>query len=293
MKHNSIKVQIQTSATASHVFQCIREVDNWWSADFTGSGKQLLDEFVINHPGRHYSKQRVVEMEPDKRISWEVVESHLDWLELDKKEWTGTKMHFRIAAKEGNTTLYFEHEGIGSEKQCFARCSEGWQMIIREKLLVYMEQGKGHDRKERLGQADFRLSFDIKASPGLVLDKIAKVGQWWAKDFTGSAENPGDRFVVRFGTTYVNFTVCEYIPAKKVCWMVTDCNLDWIDQKKEWTGTKVSFELSEQHDRTTIVFTHFGLTDAATCYTDCKKGWTHHLLDSLVPFVEENRGIPE
>lgn len=293
MEHKSIHVQINTTKSAEHVFQCICQVRNWWTLDFTGSAANLHDEFVIHHPGRHYSKQRVVDFVPSQRICWEVIESRLDWINGDKEEWTGTRMEFAITEIKGNTHLDFRHEGLTEEKACFGRCTEGWQMVIAQRLLTFIETDKSLEDEPESSRKDLHVELSVQAAPGEVLSKIAAVGDWWARDFSGSAGEKGDRFTVRFGKTFVDFSITELIPEQKVIWTVTDCNLEWINNKKEWAGSQVVFDLAASTNTTAISFTHIGLTPEVECYKSCEPGWKHHLVDSLVPFINSGKGFPE
>ena len=90
--------------------------------------------------GTHYSKQLVVELVPDTRMVWLVTESRMSWLN-DEAEWTGTKMVFELA---GNTILYFMHEGLTPEKECYTRCSEGWSMVIKDWLYNFITYDRPH-----------------------------------------------------------------------------------------------------------------------------------------------------
>jgi hypothetical protein len=124
------------------VFNCLKEVSKWWSRDFEGKSARIDDEFVISHPGRHFSKQKLVELIPDHKLVWQVTESYLDWLEKDKEEWTATKMIFELTPKKDHTVLHFTHEGLVPEKECFSLCEKGWNMVIRERLFSYITEGK-------------------------------------------------------------------------------------------------------------------------------------------------------
>jgi hypothetical protein len=124
------------------VFNCINDVSKWWSKDFEGSSISLNDEFVICHPGRHYSKQKLIEVIPGKKVVWLVTDSELDWLEKDKHEWTNTKMVFELIPKDDKTIINFTHEGLMPEKECYDRCEQGWNMVIRECLVNFITDGK-------------------------------------------------------------------------------------------------------------------------------------------------------
>lgn len=140
---------------------------------------------------------------------------------------------------------------------------------------------------------NYHRTITVNASAGEALKKINEVNGWWAKNFTGKAEKLNDKFSVHFGKTFVDFKISEISPGKKVVWKVTDCNLDWINNKKEWNGTEVVFELSGKKDVTQIDFTHFGLVPGVECYNDCEAGWNGHITNSLAKFINEGKGSPE
>ena len=133
---------IEVAKSPEEVFSRIKEVSKWWSKDFEGSSTNLNDEFVICHPGRHYSKQKLIEVIPNKKIVWLVIESNLDWLEKDKSEWTNTKMIFEITVKGDKTVLHFTHQGLVPEKECYERCQQGWNMVIKDWLFRLITVGK-------------------------------------------------------------------------------------------------------------------------------------------------------
>ncbi len=142
MQNNSYTAIIEVAQSSEVVFNHINDVSKWWSKDFEGSSTKLNDEFVICHPGAHYSKQKLVEMVPDKKVAWLVTESELDWLEKDKHEWTNTKMIFEITIKKDKTVLHFTHEGLVPEMECYERCQQGWNMVIKERLFNFIADGK-------------------------------------------------------------------------------------------------------------------------------------------------------
>lgn len=140
---------------------------------------------------------------------------------------------------------------------------------------------------------NYHATVNVNGSIENAMTKISQVNLWWAKNFTGKAEKLNDTFSVHFGKTYVDFKINELIPNKKVVWKVTDCNLDWIKAKKEWNGTKVIFQLSENKKSTQIDFTHIGLVPGVECYNDCEVGWNGHIKESLVHFINEGKGTPQ
>jgi Activator of Hsp90 ATPase homolog 1-like protein len=142
MNDKSYTATIELGKSLQDVFDHLKDVSKWWSKDFEGSSARLGDEFVICHPDRHYSKQKLVEVIHGKKIVWLVTDSKLNWLEKDKDEWTGTKMIFELAPKDDKAVLHFTHEGLVPEKECYAMCERGWNMVIKERLVSYITDGK-------------------------------------------------------------------------------------------------------------------------------------------------------
>jgi hypothetical protein len=142
MKDQQYTTRIEVSKTPLDVFSCIANVPKWWSKDFEGSSTKLNDEFVINHPGTHYSKQRLVEVVPGKKIVWLVTESNLNWLDNNKEEWTGTKMIFEITANGHNTVIDFTHQGLIPGMECYSRVEQGWNTVIKDWLFNFISKGR-------------------------------------------------------------------------------------------------------------------------------------------------------
>ena len=142
-------------------------------------------------------------------------------------------------------------------------------------------------------QQDFNYILTVKAPAKETMEKINQVNLWWAKNFKGNAAKLNDKFSVYFGDTFVDFKISAVIPDKKITWLVTDCNLHWIKDKKEWNNTEVIWTLTESDGKTQIDFVHKGITQESECYETCKPGWTHHLKDSLLKLIETGKGAPE
>jgi hypothetical protein len=67
-----------------------------------------------------------------------------------------------------------------------------------------------------------------------------------------------------------------------------------VDKKqKGMERHDVVFEISEKKNATQIDFTHLGLIRSFECYEDCKAGWTEHVTESLVKFINDGKGIPQ
>jgi hypothetical protein len=144
MEKKDFTATIELKKSGKDVFSSLlNDISKWWTKDFEGQSTKLHDEFIIEHPGAHYSKQRLIEVIPDKKVVWLVTESHLNWLEQNKAEWTNTKMVFELVHEGDKTVLKFTHKGLVPELACYARCSQGWDMVIKERLYNFITNGEG------------------------------------------------------------------------------------------------------------------------------------------------------
>lgn len=141
-------------------------------------------------------------------------------------------------------------------------------------------------------QTDYHISITAKATPEKAVNAINNVPAWWAANTTGRSEKQGDRFTVRFGETYVDFEVTSVVPSK-IKWYILDCNLHWLQDKKEWKGHTITWDISNTGDDVTIAFTQAGLTPALECYTNCEKGWNFYVGESLRDLINTGTGRPD
>jgi hypothetical protein len=139
---------------------------------------------------------------------------------------------------------------------------------------------------------DFTSSISAKISASEATKKISNIPGWWGISFTGSAEKQNDQFIVKMGgDSFFNFIVEELIPAKRIVWLITDCNMPWYSDKKEWANTMLIFDLTENDGVTDLKFTHEGLTPNVECWKDCEPGWIHWIKTSLFSYFTTGEGV--
>jgi hypothetical protein len=74
---------------------------------------------------------------------------------------------------------------------------------------------------------------------------------------------------------------------------VTNCNLSWIEDKKEWKDTEVVWQISLAKDQTEVSMTHRGLRPGMECFSDCKRGWDFYVGKSLKKLFAKGTGLPD
>ncbi len=142
-------------------------------------------------------------------------------------------------------------------------------------------------------QADYHASILVPGTPEHASEAISQPSSWWTENTKGDTKNTGDVFLVTFGETFARFKIIENIPGKKMRWFVMDCNLHWMNNKKEWKDTEILWEISSVGDSTRIDMTHVGLGPGIECFEDCTKGWNHYIKVSLYKLLAAGQGEPD
>lgn len=130
MKKENFTYSFTTPKPAEEVFKLLLNISQWWSGLYEeaieGKSQQVNDEFTFNAGGGvHYSKQKLTELIPGKRIAWTIVESNLNFLN-DPGEWSGTTISFDLQTENGKTKVTFTHEGLVPQIECYDACSSAW-----------------------------------------------------------------------------------------------------------------------------------------------------------------------
>ena len=140
---------------------------------------------------------------------------------------------------------------------------------------------------------DYHINITVDATAHEAFESINNVTQWWTRNLEGSSQKLNDEFTVRFGDVHVSTQkLIEVIPDKKVVWLITDSKLNFIKDNQEWTGTKISFEISEKDNKTQIRFTHQGLVPEIECFNACSNAWGDYINNSLRNLVNTGKGQP-
>jgi hypothetical protein len=140
---------------------------------------------------------------------------------------------------------------------------------------------------------DYSVSITVNATTQEAFKRINSVTKWWTENLKGSSEKLNDEFTVRFGDVHMSKQkLVEIIPDKKVVWLVTDSRLNFIKDKQEWNGTKISFEISEKNNKTQVRFTHHGLIPEIECFDACSNAWGDYITNSLRKLINTGKGEP-
>ena len=132
--------------------------------------------------------------------------------------------------------------------------------------------------------SDFTTTILVDQTPEEVFNAINNVRGWWTGEpgIEGSTDKLNDEFTYDYKPIHHSKQkITELIPGKKIVWLVTDSELNFTKNKSEWTGTKITFEITKKGDKTEVRFTHVGLVPTIECYGDCSNAWGSYISGSL------------
>jgi hypothetical protein len=143
---NDFTATFAVDQSPEEAFAAITNVRGWWSGEIAGRTDKLGEEFTYRYEDVHYSKQRIIEFIPGKKVVWLVLDSYLSFAE-DKAEWNGTKVAFDVCQKGDKTEVRFAHLGLVPEFECFDNCSSAWTFYINSSLRNLITTGSGQPNK--------------------------------------------------------------------------------------------------------------------------------------------------
>ena len=140
-------------------------------------------------------------------------------------------------------------------------------------------------------QQDFTTSILVDQTPMEAFDAINNVRAWWPGEIEGNTTKLDDEFIYRYKKIhYSKQKLLEVIPGNKVVWLVTDSSLNFVENKTEWTGTKIIFEISEKNNKTQVRFTHQGLIPQYECFDSCSNAWSDIIKNGLRNLITTGKG---
>lgn len=131
-------VSIEFAKSPAEVFDHITDLSKWWPEDFVGESMKPGSEFVLRIGDEHYSKNKVTDFLPGKKVAWITTESIR---KSDNYDWTGTKMIFELTPNGGNTLLKFTYDGTVPENE-YDRLVEICNFCIKDALYNFIVNGR-------------------------------------------------------------------------------------------------------------------------------------------------------
>src|SRR5574338_424048 len=105
---------------------------------------------------------------------------------------------------------------------------------------------KQNNEKHGPGQ-NYTTSFTVDQTPHEVFAAINNVRGWWSEAIEGETGTPGAEFHYHFKDIHrCHLKIVEFVPDQKVVWHVLDNYFNFTQDKTEWTGTRISFEIAKK-----------------------------------------------
>ena len=140
---------------------------------------------------------------------------------------------------------------------------------------------------------NYTTTVSVDQSPKQVFDAITNVRGWWSGDIDGHTDKLGAEFTYRYQDLHRSSQkITELVPGKKVVWHVSDAKINFVEDKDEWNGTDIVFEITQKGKKTELRFTHIGLVPRIECYGKCAGAWGFYINESLRDLITTGKGDP-
>jgi len=140
---------------------------------------------------------------------------------------------------------------------------------------------------------NFTASFTVDKSPEEAFKAIKNISAWWSEEIVGATDKVGDAFDYHYKDIHrCSMKMTEAVPGKRVAWLVTDNYFSFVDDKTEWKGTQIVFDIARKGDKTEVRFTHLGLVPEYECFETCSTAWGTYINGSLKSLVNTGKGHP-
>lgn len=141
--------------------------------------------------------------------------------------------------------------------------------------------------------SDLTYSFLVDKTPTEVFNAVTNVRGWWSEEIEGDTQKAGDQFMYHFEDVHrCEFEITESIPNKKLVWHVIKNYFNFTQDKSEWTGNNMIFEITTEGSQTKFKFTQQGLVPHYECYSVCSNAWDNYINKSLKSLIETGKGQP-
>ena len=144
-----------------------------------------------------------------------------------------------------------------------------------------------------MSRQDYTTAFTVDQTPKQAFGAINNVRGWWSGEIEGPTSKLGDEFTYRYKDIhYSKQKLIEVVPDQKVVWLALDSYLNFAEDKTEWNGTKIIFEIARKGGKTEVRFTHQGLVPQIECFENCSIAWSYYINGTLRSLIATGNGQP-
>lgn len=140
---------------------------------------------------------------------------------------------------------------------------------------------------------NYTATISVEQTPEEVFHAVNNVRGWWSEEIEGSTDHLGDEWTHHYQNVHrCKMKITGFVPGQKVVWLVLDNFFNFTEDKTEWKGTKIIFEISKKGKKTEVRFTHQGLVPDYECFDVCSDAWGGHIKGSLKNLIATGKGQP-
>lgn len=133
----------------------------------------------------------------------------------------------------------------------------------------------------------------VDQSPAKAFDVILNFRAWWSEEIEGETDRLNEEFFYHYRDIHLcKMKLIELVPDKKIVYLVTENEFNFVEDKSEWINTKLIFEISHEDGKTKVKFTHEGLVPGYECYQVCNDAWSGYIKNSLYKLITTGKGEP-
>jgi uncharacterized protein YndB with AHSA1/START domain len=144
-----------------------------------------------------------------------------------------------------------------------------------------------------MNDPSFTTTLVLDQSAAEVFAAATDARQWWSQEIEGPTDELGGEFTYHFQDIHRSrMRIVELIPNERVVWLCLENYFEFTEDKTEWVGTTISFDISREGDKTQLRFTHRGLVPDYECFDVCRTAWSGYVNDSLRSLITTGTGTP-
>src|SRR5436190_2197898 len=149
-----------------------------------------------------------------------------------------------------------------------------------------------NNERERT-MSDFTTTFVVEQTPEEAFQAITNPRGWWSENIKGTTDKLGEEWTYSYKDAHrCLLKLTESVPGKKVVYHILENYFDFTEDKTEWIGTDLIFDISDKDGKTEVNFKHQGLVPEYECYDLCSSSWGSYVNGSLRALIRTGEGRP-
>lgn len=144
-----------------------------------------------------------------------------------------------------------------------------------------------------MNDQDYTATILVDATHENAYNAIKDFRAWWSEEIEGPTDQLNEEFFYHYKDIHLcKMKLIEAKENRKLVYQVLENEFNFIEDKTEWVGTRLIFEITKENGNTKVRFTHKGLVPEYECYNVCNDAWTGYITNSLYKLINYGTGEP-